>query len=267
VREMNIVVLAKQVPDTTDVKLDPKTGTLIREGVPSIINPDDKHAIEAALALREETGGGKITVLSMGPPQAEDALREALAMGVDEAVLLSDRAFAGADTLATSYTLALGVRKVGEYDLVICGRQAIDGDTAQIGPQVAEFLELPQITYVRKIELKDGKAVVAERAMEDGYELIQAPLPALLTCIGGLNVPRYPTVKGIVKACREQKIPVWGAADLGVTADAVGLNGSPTAVKRSFAPEPKGECQMGEGDLGHQVDCLMDFMLEENLIK
>ena len=265
--KMKIIVLVKQVPDTTDVKLDPKTGTLIREGVPSIINPDDKHAIEAALALKDQQGGS-VSVLSMGPPQAEDALREALAMGADEAILLSDRAFAGADTLATSYTLAMGVKNVGDYDLVLAGRQAIDGDTAQIGPQVAEFLDLPQVTYVRDIKLGEGgKSLVVEKAMEDGYEVIETPLPALLTCIGDLNSPRYPTIKGIVAACRDCDIKVWGASDLGVSADAVGLNGSPTNVKRSFAPEPKGDCRMIEGDMAAQVDGLISALRGDNVIK
>ena len=206
---MNIVVLIKQVPDTTDVKIDPKTGTLIREGVPSIINPDDKHAIEEALQLKEKFGG-KVTVISMGPPQAVDALRESKAMGVDDNILLSDRAFAGADTWATSYTLAAAIKKVGEYDIIICGRQAIDGDTAQVGPQVAECLDLPQITYVRKIDI-EGKKLTAERALEDGFERIETQLPALITVIKDLNKPRYPSVRGIVEACREAEYPVWTA--------------------------------------------------------
>ena len=168
---MEIVCLIKQVPDTTDVKIDPKTGTLIREGVPSIINPDDKNALEEALVLKERFGG-KVTVVSMGPPQAEEALREAYAMGADDCILLCDRAFAGADTLATSYTLATAVKNIGKFDIVVCGRQAIDGDTAQIGPQVAEILGLPQITYVKNLEI-DGKKVTAHRTLEDGYEIIE----------------------------------------------------------------------------------------------
>jgi len=183
----------KQVPDTTDVKIDPKTGTLIREGVPSIVNPDDKHAIEESLQLRERYGG-KVTVVSMGPPQAMDALKEVYAMGVDDTVLLSDRAFAGADTWATSYTLGMGIKALGEYDLIFCGLQAIDGDTAQIGPQLAEFLGIPQVTYVKNVKI-DGNELTVERALEDGHMTVKVPMPVLLTAVKELNNPRYPTME------------------------------------------------------------------------
>ncbi len=262
---MKIVVLIKQVPDTTDVKIDKKTGTLIREGVPSIINPDDKHAIEEALKLKEKYGG-KITVLSMGPPQALDALRESKAMGVDDNILLSDRAFAGADTAATSYTLAMAIKKVGDFDIIICGRQAIDGDTAQVGPQVAECLGLPQITYVRKIEI-EGKTVKAERALEDGFERIETTLPVLITVIQDLNQPRYPSVKGIVEACREADYPVWTAADIGADPDKIGLNGSPTQVKRSFAPEPHGEGMILEGSAEEMARDLVSKLKDDNVVR
>jgi len=261
---MNIVVLIKQVPDTTDVKIDKKTGTLIREGVPSIINPDDKHAIEEALRLKEQYGG-KVTVLSMGPPQAMDALRESKAMGVDDNILLSDRAFAGADTWATSYTLATAIKKVGEFDLIICGRQAIDGDTAQVGPQVAECLDLPQVTYVRQLEI-DGKTLRVERALEDGFERIETALPALITVIKDLNKPRYPSVRGIVEACREAEYPVWTAKDIEAEPSKIGLEGSPTQVKRSFAPEPHGEGIMLEGTPENMAKELVSRLKEDNVV-
>lgn len=261
---MNIVVLIKQVPDTTDVKIDPKTGTLIREGVPSIINPDDKHAIEEALRLKEKFGG-KVTVISMGPPQAMDALRESKAMGVDDNILLSDRAFAGADTWATSYTLAAAIKKVGDYDLIICGRQAIDGDTAQVGPQVAECLDLPQITYVRKIEI-DNKTMQAERALEDGFERIETTLPALITVIKDLNKPRYPSVRGIVEACREAEYPVWTAKDIDAEPSKIGLDGSPTQVKRSFAPEPHGAGLILEGTTEQMAKDLVAKLKDDNVV-
>jgi len=264
---MDIVVCIKQVPDTTDVKIDPKTGTLIREGVPSIINPDDKHAIEAALKLKE-AHGGSVTVISMGPPQADDAMREALAMGVDDAILLCDRAFAGADTLATSYTLATCVKKIEKYDLVICGRQAIDGDTAQIGPQMAEYLGLPQVTYVKNLEVgQDGKTVKLERALEDGYEKVETTLPALLTVIKDLNEPRYPSVRGIVEALNEREVKVWTAADIGAEEDRIGLNGSPTTVKRTFSPEPKGEGEIIEGTVEEMVQGLIQRLKDKNVIR
>jgi len=262
---MDIICLIKQVPDTTNVKIDPKTGTLIREGVPSIINPDDKHGIEAALQLKDKFGG-KVTVVTMGPPQAEDALKEAYAMGADDVVLLCDRAFAGADTLATSYALATAVKSLGKFDLLICGRQAIDGDTAQIGPQVAEYLGLPQITYVRKIEFKDGKVKV-ERATEEGFEVIEAKTPALLTVIGELNIPRYPTVKRILDANRVLKIPVKTAKDIGAVETKIGLKGSPTLVKRTFAPVPKGKGEFIAGKTGDEkVQVLINKLREKNVI-
>ena len=172
---MNVVVLIKQVPDTTDVRIDRETNTLIREGVPSIINPFDMYAIEEALRVREGAGEGTVTVMSMGPPQVDAALREAIALGVDRAVLLSDRAFAGSDTWSTSYTLAAGIRKLEDYDLILCGKQAIDGDTAQVGPGVAQFLGVPQVTYARKLTIDDGSSATVERMLEDGYDVVKVP--------------------------------------------------------------------------------------------
>lgn len=234
---MDIIVLVKQVPNTTKVKIDPKKGTLIREGVESIVNPEDLIATEAALQLRERYGG-KITAISMGPPQAREALQEVMAMGVDDGILLTDKAFAGADTLATSYTLGQCIKTLKKFDIIICGRQAIDGDTAQIGPQVAEFLQIPQITYVRKIKIT-GKKVRAERILEDGFEHIEANLPALLTVVKDLTTPRYPSVNGIMEACveNEDAIKEWNAADIHAQAESIGLQGSATWVTKTFSPE------------------------------
>ena len=263
---MNIIVMIKQVPDTNEVKIDPKTGTLIREGVPSIINHDDKHALEEGLRLKEKHGG-KVTVISMGPPQAKDAIMEAMAMGADEGILLSDRAFAGADTWATSYSLAQAIRKIGEYDLILAGRQAVDGDTAQIGPQTAEALGIPQITYVRKVEIiGDGKKVRAERALEDGYEVIEAPLPSLLTCIKELNKPRYPSLKGIRRAINYE-IPVWTAADVNADPDKIGLKGSPTRVGKTFTPKPPGRGEKIEGKPEELVKTIMKKLNELNILQ
>lgn len=234
---MEIVVCVKQVPDTTEVKIDPVTNTLIRQGVPSIVNPFDKNAVEAALQLKGKHGG-KVTVISMGPPQATDALKECLAMGADEAILISDRAFGGADTLATSYTLAAALRKIGQIDIIICGKQAIDGDTAQVGPEVAEHLGIAQVTYVNKIDI-DGDTARLERENEDGYAIIEVKLPVLLSIIKSLNFePRYPTVKGTMKANRA-KITVWTAADIGVNDQRIGLKGSPTQVRKIFTPKQR----------------------------
>lgn len=252
---MEIVVCIKQVPDTTEVKIDPVKGTLIREGVPSIVNPFDKNAVEAALQIKEQKGG-KVTVLTMGPPQAIDALRECLAMGADEAVLVSDRAFAGADTLATSYTLAKAIEKIGKPDLVFCGKQAIDGDTAQVGPGIAEHIGLPQVTYVQKIREVNGDHMVVERAIEGGYEVISVPLPAMIAVEKSINEPRFPTMMGTMKAHKKQ-VPTWSAVDIGASEDLVGLNGSATQVKRVFAPERKGQGEMINGETEDELCVLL----------
>ena len=264
---MNIVVCIKQVPDTTDVKIDPKTGTLIREGVPSIINPDDRHALEEGLRLKERFGG-RVVVLSMGPPQAMDALMEAKAMGADQCYLISDRAFAGADTLATSYSLMKSVQATGPWDIVICGRQAIDGDTAQIGPQMAEALGVPQVTYCIEIEVgEDGRTVTAKRALEDGYEVIRTKLPALFTVIKDINKPRYPSVKGIVGVCRNCDVQTWTAKDIAASPKMIGLNGSPTQVARTFAPEPKGQGVVLKGEPEAVVKELVKKLREKNVVR
>lgn len=233
---MEIIVCVKQVPDTTEVKIDPQTNTLIRQGVPSIVNPFDKNALEEGLRLKEKHGG-KVTVISMGPPQAKEALKECIAMGADEAILLSDRAFGGADTLATSNTLAAGIKKLGTYDVIICGKQAIDGDTAQVGPEIAEHLNIPQVTYVAKLDITDG-IVRVEREHEEGYEVIETKLPVLLSVVKSINEPRYPNIKGTMKANRKE-IPVWTAAEIEVDLEKIGLKGSPTQVRRIFTPQQR----------------------------
>jgi electron transfer flavoprotein beta subunit len=263
---MRIIVLIKQVPDTAEIKIDRKTGTLIREGVESIINPDDRHAIELAVTLKGDHGG-KTTVLSMGPPQAIDAVSEALGMGIDEGVLLTDRNFAGADTWATAFTLGMAIKKVRRYDLIICGRQAIDGDTAQIGPQVAEFLGLPQITYVREIEDIDEKRIVVQRALEDGYESMASPLPALITVIGEINRPRFPRVDFLIDACKDKaRIKIWDVADIGLTVQEVGLSGSLTRVIKTFSPKGKREGEMLTGSKEEVVSQLLGKMHSKHLI-
>lgn len=234
---MKIVVCLKQVPDTNQVKIDPVTGTLIREGVPSIINPEDKHALEEALRIKD-ANGAHVTVITMGPPQAEAALREAMAMGADEAILVTDRAFAGADTLATSHALAGALKKL-EYDLILAGRQAIDGDTAQVGPEIAEHLGLPQVTYVQKVEVA-GNGLKVTKALEDGYEVLDVQMPCLLTAIKELNEPRYMDARNIFEIFSKE-VQVWSADDIDVDKALLGLKGSPTKVKKSWPKENKGK--------------------------
>lgn len=243
---MKIIVCVKQVPDTTEIRINPETGTLTRDGVPSILNPDDANALEEALKVKDSYPDTKVTVITMGPPQAKDMLRECIAMGADDAVLLSDRALGGSDTWATSNAIAAGIRKIGQFDMIFAGRQAIDGDTAQVGPQIAEKLSLPQVTYVKEFSVKDGFAYVS-RALEDGYEKLKVKLPCVLTAIKELNEPRYMSVPGILKAC-ESDIKVWSAEDIGVDLTTVGLKASPTNVFKSFTPKPKGAGVTVEGD-------------------
>ncbi len=257
---MHIVACIKQVPDAKDVRIDPETCTLVRQGVESIVNPHDWYAVEAALRLRDEYGG-KVTVLTMGPPQAEEALRETLALGVDEAVLLSDRAFAGADTWATSLTLARAIIKLGSVDLVICGKQAIDGDTAQVGPGLAAHLDQPYTTYARRLELQDGGLLLAERLTDMGYEVVQMPLPAVVTVIREIGDPRMPGLKHKMRA-RKQEIPVMGAADLELNPEEVGLQGSFTQVVRVFSPPPRCDREMLTGEPEEQAEKLINRLKE-----
>lgn len=264
---MKIIVCIKQVPNTKEIRIDPETGTMIRKGVPSIINPDDKHALEAALALKDKNNKVHITVLSMGPMQAKDALVECLCMGADEAVLLSDRAFGGADTWATANTLAAAVRKLGEYDLIICGQQAIDGDTAQVGPQLADRLRIPQVTYVQSLTL-DGKTLTVDRQMEDGWQVIKTQLPALVTATRKLNHPRLMNIKDIVRVTRQENpVQVIGLADLQIAPEETGLKGSPTRVKRSFSPTTGNEVRMITGSISDMSGELILVLQELMLVK
>jgi electron transfer flavoprotein beta subunit len=263
---MNIIVLIKQVPDTTEIKIDPKTGNLIREGEESIINPDDRHAIGLAVTLKNDFGG-KAIVISMGPTQAIDAISEALGMGIDEGILLTDKNFGGADTCATSFTLGKAIRKLKSYDMIICGRQAIDGDTAQIGPQIAEFLNLPQLTYVRKVEEIKEKKIIVQRASEDGYERMESPLPALITVIGEINTSRYPRIDLLINACKEKApIKIWNAADLDVTVQEIGLGASLTKVIKTFSPKTKREGEILKGDKEEVVNQLINRLHEKHFI-
>ncbi len=257
---MKILVCIKQVPDTTDVKLDPKTGALIREGTAAVLNPDDRHAVEAALGLKK-TDTTTVTAISMGPPQAVDVLTEAIGMGADAGVLLSDKAFAGADTWATAFTLGKAVQKCRDFSLVICGRQAVDGDTAQIGPQLADFLGIPQITAVCGIESMDADRIVARQVIDGGRRRLETPLPALITVVGEVNRPRYPDVGRLIDACRDHRsIRIWNAADIGVTVDQVGLAGSLTEVVKTEAPSFKREGVMIRGDARNAVESLFKHM-------
>ncbi len=228
---MKIIVCVKQVPDTNEVKINPATGTLIREGVPSIMNPDDKAGLEAALAIKEQTGA-EVTVISMGPAQADTMLREAMAMGADQAYLISDRAFGGADTLATSSTIAAAIKNL-EYDLIITGRQAIDGDTAQVGPQIAEHLGIPNVSYAEDIKV-EGNSVIVKRQYEDRYHIIKAQMPCLITALGEMNKPRYMTPGGIFEAFREKQVSILTRKDLDIEDGVIGLKGSPTKVAQSW---------------------------------
>lgn len=252
---MKIFVCVKQVPDAKDVRLDPKTNTLARDGVQSIMNPYDRHALEEAVRLKENYGG-TVTALTMGPPQAEEILREAVSCGADDALLVSDRAFAGADTWATTYTLAQAIRKAGGADLIICGKQAIDGDTAQVGPGLGERFSIPYITCVRKVVSLKDNVIRLERMMDDGYDVVEAELPVLLTVVKEINEPRIPSLKGKMKA-KKISVTSMSAADIGADPDCIGLKGSTTQVVRVFSPEKRGERTMLEGSVEEQVDELV----------
>lgn len=260
---LNIVVCIKQVPNTNEVRLDPVTGTLIREGVPSIINPDDKAGLEAALRLKDEQGA-HVTVLSMGPPQADAALREALAMGADEAILVTDRAFGGADTLATSTTIAAALKTL-PYDLILTGRQAIDGDTAQVGPQIAEHLGIPNVSYAEDLKV-EGNEVTVKRQYEDRYHIIKVKMPCLITALSELNQPRYMTPGGIFDAYREKEVKILTRADLEVDDTAIGLKGSPTRVWKTFTKSLKAAGQQVTLDPQESADYMMEKLREKFII-
>ena len=234
---MHIVVCVKQVPNTTQVRINPETNTLVRDGVESIMNPFDENALEMALQLKEKHAGTKVTVLTMGPPQAAEVLKEAVGRGADAVVLLCDRAFAGSDTWATSYALSTAIRKLEPADLILFGKQAIDGDTAQVGPGVADWLGLPCIAYARKIEIADGRATV-ERTFEDGYERLEVALPCALTVVKEANVPRMASLRGKMAAKKLVIAPMTAEAS-GADPAKLGLNASPTRVVKIFSPPPK----------------------------
>jgi electron transfer flavoprotein beta subunit len=253
---LKIIVCIKQVPDTTNIRIDPETNTLIREGVESIINPFDEYALEEGIRLQEEYGG-ETSALSMGPPQVENALRNTLSMGIQNAYLLCDRAFAGADTLATGYTLAAGIRKLGGADIILMGRQAIDGDTGQVGPGVAENLGIAHITDIKKIERvgEDGTLIV-QRAVEDGYVRLKTRLPVLLTVVKEINEPRLPSLKNKMLA-RKKEIKIWNKDDLEVDPDRLGLNGSPTWVTKIFTPPKSQRGMLFKGEKSEAVSALL----------
>ena len=255
---MNILVCVKQVPDAKDVRLDPVTNTMAREGVESIMNPFDRHALEEAVAIKEQQGG-KVTVITMGPPQAETVLREAISCGADEGVLISDRAFAGADTWATSYTLARAVQTLGLFDLILCGKQAIDGDTAQVGPGLACRLRLPFATCVQKTRAVTAEAIEVERMMDDGFDVLRLPLPALITVVKDINEPRVASLKGKMKA-KKAEIRKLSATDIGADHQCIGLAGSPTQVVRVFSPEVRGDRKIFSGSVSEQVDQLVECL-------
>ncbi len=257
---MNYIVCIKQVPNTTEIKIDPVTNTLIREGVESILNPFDAYAIEEAVRLKE-AHGGTITAISMGPPQVESTLREVIALGADKIVLLSDRRFAGADTWATSLSLAAAIKKLGEYDLILTGQQAIDGDTAQVGPGIAAHLNIPQTCFVRKIESIDCYKATLQRLMEDGYDRVEMKLPAVISVVKEINTPRLPSLRG-KKNAKTAELIVWNCDDLGLDEKDVGLNGSPTQVVNIFTPKIEKKTDRYEGDADGAVDLIIKRLNE-----
>jgi electron transfer flavoprotein beta subunit len=261
---MHFIVCIKQVPNTTNVQIDPKTGTLKREGVEAIINPFDEYAIEEAVRLKERTGG-KCTVITMGPPQAETALREAVSRGIDNAVLVSDRGFAGSDTWATAYTLSQAIQALGEYDLILCGKQATDGDTAQVGPGIADMLDIPHVAYVKKIEEIDSNHIKVERMMEDGFDIIEMPVPSLITVVKEINTPRLPSLKGMMMSKKIQ-ITKMGAEQIKADPKNIGLTGSPTQVMKIFTPAARQGGIKLEGSQQEIAETLVEKLRETKII-
>lgn len=270
---LRIVVCIKQVPDTTQVRIDPETNTLVREGIPAIINPFDLHAIEAAVQLKERYGG-TCAMVCMGPPQAVEALQKGLSFGADEGYLLSDRALVGSDTLATSAALAAAIQKLDQQqkvDLVLCGKQTIDGDTAQVGPGIATRLGFSQISYVGRVESVDlaKRTVRARRILEGAEEVVEAPLPALLTVLKEIGEPRYAPLPAVIKGLRTS-VPVWGVGDMAVSPQEVGLAGSPTQVRRIFAPPQRERGEMLTADDGNPdrvAGALLDRLLGDGVVE
>jgi electron transfer flavoprotein beta subunit len=256
---LDIIVCIKQVPGTTEVKMNKETNTIIREGVEAVINPFDSYAVEEGVRLKEKTSG-KVTALSMGIPAVCEILKETISLGVDDTILLSDRAFAGSDTLATAYALSMGIKKIGQYDLIICGKQAIDGDTAQVGPSLAEKLGLPHVTYVRKIEEIGEGFIRCERMTDDGYEVIEVTLPAVITVVKEINEPRLPSIKGMMKS-KKAVVTVWTSDDIGADKELCGLKGSPTQVVSTFVPVHDVKSEMIEGEPAQQAKRLADKLI------
>lgn len=265
--KMRLIVPIKQVPETSNVKMDPETGTMLREGVESIINPLDLYAIETAIRLKENYGG-EIVAVSMGPTNAKEALKEAIAMGCDDAVLLSDKLFAGADTFATSYTLAKAIERLKPFDLLICGERATDGDTAQVGPGIAALLGLPLATFTSDIELDDG-VIKATRLIEGGYEVLSLPRPCVVTVVKEISDPRLPTLRGKQRA-KKMELKMWGAQDIEADTSNIGLNGSPTRVIKIFTPKVTREGKIVEAkdetSLQQAVDEIISLLKEKLVI-
>ena len=268
---MRIIVPIKQVPETSNVKMDDETGTMVREGVEAIVNPLDLYAIEAAIRIKEArpTDDCELVAVSMGPPKAATALREAISMGMDSAALVTDKAFAGSDTWATSYVLAAAIRKLGPFDLVICGERATDGDTGQVGPGIAAWLDLPAVTYVSSIDELDRRTCRVGRLIEQGRELLQMRLPGLVTVVKEIADPRLPTLRGKQRA-RRTEIPTWGADDLAIEPANLGLEGSPTRVVRIFRPTVARQCRkttpMDDQAIEEAAQELIELLRSRNLI-
>ena len=262
---MKIVVLVKQVPDSTEITVDKKTGTLVRDGVPSIINPDDLAGLEAALELKDKNPDTEVVVMTMGLPKAVEMLKEGVAMGADKGVLLTDRVLGGSDTCATSIALAAALKKVG-FDLVIAGRQAIDGDTAQVGPQIAEHLDLPLISYAQDIKV-EGDSVIVQRQYDDRYHVLKAKMPCVITALSELNEPRYMTPGGIFDAY-DAEITTWGRKDLKDVDDSnLGLAGSPTQIAKASDKVRKGKGVMMTAETAEEgVEYIMDKLLTKHVI-
>lgn len=261
---MKIVVCIKQVPETTEVKINPDTNTLVREGVESIINPFDMYAIEEGLRIKEKLSG-EVIALTMGPPQAETALKEAISLGCDDVILLTDRNFAGADTLATAYTLSRGIKSIGDVGLIICGKQAIDGDTAQVGPGIAQMLDIPCITYIGRVDEIDENHIKAHRMMEGGYNIVEASMPCLITVVKEINEPRLPSLRGKMKAMKTE-ITKWNAADIACEVDRIGQMGSPTYVEKIFAPPKREKGMVFKGEPHDTVNKLVGELKDKGVL-
>ncbi|MCG8400694.1 MAG: electron transfer flavoprotein subunit beta/FixA family protein [Firmicutes bacterium] len=262
---MKIVVLIKQVPGTDNVKMNPETGTMVRTGRDNVINPLDENALEAALRIKARHPGTVITAVSMGPPSARKALKEAVALGADNGVLLSAKAFAGSDTIVTARVLAAAVRKLGEADLILCGERATDGETGQTGPMVAEMLDIPLVSYVKHMDVGE-KGVLAERIVEDGFELVEVPFPCLINVVKDINEPGFPSLRGKVRA-RDVDLPAWGPEELGLTAEETGLTGSPTRVVKIFTPKLSRDTQFYKHDgSGKAIGALLRFLGEKEVL-